>query len=103
MLNWIRYRYWRAYYGLIEYLQQVRMRYGRNSTHKHLPSMPKEIEGHFEFVDEVLSKREEFASMAMQGLLASGKWTSTDIENSTVAETAIAAADTLIKAIEKFK
>ncbi|QMW05381.1 hypothetical protein [Spirosoma foliorum] len=65
---------------------------------KHLPTHPDQLvsaTGYSEFDTQTLTKREYFAAMAMQGLLASGE----SVADS--AKRAVRAADILIEELNK--
>ena len=70
-----------------------------------LPAMPIELSGFGQFAPEAhtgLTKREQFAAMAMQGLISSGMdWTLFDYRD--VSEQAVIMADSLLKELERTK
>lgn len=70
-----------------------------------LPAMPIELSGFGQFAPEAhagLTKREQFAAMAMQGLISSGMdWTLFDHRD--VSEQAVIMADSLLKELERTK
>lgn len=69
-----------------------------------LPAMPIEFNGFGLYAPEAhtgLSKREQFAAMAMQGLLANGA--GYDLTPERLAESSLAMTDALLEALERAK
>ena len=72
------------------------MTYGHEAVHPDSKDNPQ-----FNYHQYGLTKREYFAAMAMQGIIAAHNIYETGIDNEVNARTAINAADALIEALNK--